>query len=172
MAYLYFDYTEREQQRPIDVLASLIKQLAGQLPKLPGAVELLYDKLDGQGKRPTLKDLYTALLAVRDSFFHVFLIFDALDECDQEKRRKELIPIFKRMAKDGIHIFLTSRPHPEDIQNFLAEAAKIEISAQEGDIRTYIEETIDKNRRARRLVQESKCKEKIIKELINCAKGM
>lgn len=45
VAYIYFDCMERDQQRPIRVLASLVKQLAGQTKPLPVEIEALYDKL-------------------------------------------------------------------------------------------------------------------------------
>lgn len=174
VAHVYFDYKEQEAQTPIQILCSLLKQLLGQLPvNYPASTTKLYDRLRPQNKRPTIDELYTALIAASKSFPRVFLVFDALDECGFDARTK-LLPLFKQMGKDGINIFLTSRPHPEDIQDSLTinDVVKIELSAQTEDVVAYIQERIDKNQRARRLVQQANCKERIISELVDCAEGM
>lgn len=99
----------------------------------------------------------------------VFLVFDALDECDQ---RKGLLPLLHRMGKGGANLFVTSRQHPEDIQASFHSSAKIKLSAQDNDIRIYIEQKISEHSRARRLVQQARCQDKIVSELIDCAQGM
>lgn len=174
VAHVYFDYKEQEAQRPVQILSSLLKQLVSQLPlNYPTSTTVLYDRLRPQNKRPTIEQLYTALIAASKLFPRVFLVFDALDECEPGART-ELLPLFKRMGKDGISIFLTSRPHPEDIQDSLTinGAVKIELLAQAEDVVFYIQERIEKNQRARRLVQQANCKERIISELVACAEGM
>lgn len=119
-------------------------------------------------------ELYDALLAVSRLFSRVFFVFDALDECHPERQRKELLPLFHRMAKDSdqIHLFLTSRQYPEDIQDSFCDAAKIEISAKDEDVEMYILEKIDENPRARRLVKQGGCRDRIVTEIAECAKGM
>lgn len=139
--------------------------------ELPAAVERLYDRL-GKEKKPTVDELYVALLEVSKLFAQAFFIFDALDECDPEGQRKELIPLFQRMGKDGICVFLTSRPYPEDIEAALCDSIKIELSAHEGDIAAYIKGKIEGNYRARVLVQTAECQDMIISGLVESAKGM
>lgn len=172
VAYIYFDYQEQKRQTPDTVLASLIRQLATQIPHSVEEVEILYDRLGEKDMKPTFQEKYTALVATFKWFSRVFFVFDALDECHQENQRDELLPLFQRLCEDGASIFLTSRPHPEDIQIHLSEVAKIELSAQDGDIECYVEAKINKNPRARRLVQQSGCRDKIISELKDCANGM
>lgn len=172
VGYIYFDYKEQEQQKPIAVLSSLVKQITSQLPHLPAEIEKLYDDLRFQEKRPTMEELYIALVAASKNFSRTFFVFDALDECDQQSQRRELLPLFHRMGEDGISLFLTSRQHPEDIRESLHGVAKIEITAKEEDIERYILAKIEENPRAKRLVQLGKCKERIISELIHCARGM
>lgn len=157
---------------PVHTLSCLVKQLAIQAPHLPVAVEKLYERLDSEGKRPNLKELYSVLISTFGSFDRVFLIFDALDECEQKTQRKELLPLFHRMGSDGASLFLTSRQHPEDIQESFKEVFKLQLSARAEDIRSYIQEKISKNSRAKRLVQRGKCEDKIVSELTRCADGM
>lgn len=173
VAHIYFDYKEQDQQTPAYVLASLVKQLARQIPQLPAAIDALYDKIVGEDRRPTPSELYATLLVVARLFPRVFIILDALDECHPESQRKELLPLFHCMGRDGMNLFLTSRPHSEDIQVSLGGfTVKVELSASEEDLASYIEGKINEHPRAKRLVQLSKCKERIISDLVNCAKGM
>lgn len=76
------------------------------------------------------------------------------------------------MKKSGANLFLTSRQHPEDIQESFRGSTKIELFAREEDIRTYVQQKIEEHHRAKRLVQQGGCREKIISELVDCAQGM
>lgn len=142
VAYIYFNYKEQEQQGPNLVIAILVKQLACQIRHLPKDMEDLYDKLKHRQKIPTFEDLYgiLRLLATTKSFVQTFIICDALDECGQEAQRKVLLPLFHRMGKDGMNLFLTSREYPEDIQYSLRDSAKIKLWAKDEDIAFYIEQ--------------------------------
>lgn len=172
VAYIYFNYKEQDQQRPVHVLASLVKQLACQIQNLPKEIDDLRSKLAPRQKRPTLEELYTVLLVLTKSFSRTFVICDALDECDPEAQRRRLLPLFHRMGKDGLSLFLTSREHPEDIQHSFGQSAKVKLSAQDEDIARYIEQKIAENPRAKRLIGQGNHKDKIISELTKCAKGM
>lgn len=119
-----------------------------------------------------MDELYAVLLDMLESFPQVFFIFDALDECHPETQRKELLPLFNRMGKDGICVFLTSRPHPQDIRDAFRDAIQIELSAKDEDIETYIRGKIRENPRARELVDNAGYMEKVISGLTNCAEGM
>lgn len=166
LAYVYFDYMEQAQQTPSLVLASLVKQLNCQLSYLPMEIELLRKIIT-----PSDEDLYSAFLATLKVFSRAFLVFDALDECSLDQR-KALLPLFHRLEKVGISVFVTSRPHPEDIQSSFQDVAKVKLSAKQEDIEIYIEQKIDEDPRAKRIVGQGKCKDMIISALQDCAKGM
>lgn len=171
VAYFYFNFTDQDQQGPAYVLASLVKQLAGQVAELPSTITELYEKLEPKQQRPKSEGLYLALLATIKSFGQVFIVLDALDECSRQ-HRNGLLPLFHQMERDGINLFLTSRHHPEDIQNSFCNSAKVEIRAKDDDLETYIRYKIDKNSRAKNLITRGRCEEKIISKLIDCANGM
>lgn len=173
IVYVYFDYKEQDQQTPTRVLAGLVKQLACKLPNLPASIEALYDKLVVERRKPSLDELYVTLFDISKSFSRLFLIFDALDECNPEKQRAKLLPLFHRMAEDnGASLFITSRPHPDDIQDSFGNGAKIELLAQDQDIETYIDGKINENSRVKRLVSQGQLRSRIISDLTKCAKGM
>ncbi|RPB08944.1 hypothetical protein P167DRAFT_478493, partial [Morchella conica CCBAS932] len=172
LVYIYFNHKEQDQQKPIHVLSSFLKQLSCQSPSLPKAVRDLHNRIESKQERPTLEDLYTALVLVAGSFSQTFVVCDALDECDFETQRKDLLPLFHRMESVGIRLFLTSREHPEDIQDSLQSSPKVELSAKNEDIKIYIEQKIDENPRARRLISQGNCKDRIIEQLQQSANGM
>lgn len=187
MAYIYFDYQERDRQRPEHILASLIKQLVNQLSTLPIDLDRLHGRVVNSGKLMdsgspeeledlkkilTINDLYEVLVSTFGYFRRVFLVFDALDECAQRPQRNVLLPLFHRMGKDGACLFLTSRRYPEDIQTSFCNVAKIELVAQDEDIRQYVQEKINENPRAKRLLSQANCEERIISELTGHANGM
>lgn len=172
VCYIYFDYVEQDRQRPIHILASLVKQLVNQMSSPSVEVEKFLDTLLSKKKEPTFNELYAAFLAASKSFRRLFLVFDALDECNQSLQRKDLFLFFQNLERYEIGIFVTSRPYPEDIQIFLQNAEKIELSAQAEDVEAYIRQKINENPRAKRLVGRGNCKDKIISDIKSCANGM
>lgn len=173
VAYMYFEYKERELQTPTNILGGLVRQLVGQVPELPAEIEKLFDKLESRGgKKPKFEELYNALTVIFRSFDQVFLVFDALDECDPKTQRKGLLPLFHRMRKSGANLFVTSRQYPEDIQASFSEEAKIELVPTEEDIGAYIRRRIEEDSRAKRLVRQAKCQDRIVPELVSSSQGM
>lgn len=171
VAHIYFNFNEQNQQMPVHVLASLIKQLAYQIPQLPAEIEQLHDELEPENKAPTLERLYAALAVTFKSFDRIFLAFDALDEYNL-RQRGQLLPLMHKMGKDGASLFLTSRDYLEDIQDSLRDVTRIKISATADDIRHYIQERIRNSPRTKRLVGQGNCEGRIITELTDCAGGM
>lgn len=171
MAYIHFDYAEQAGQQPVLVLSSLVKQLASQVPYLPLGVEKLYKKFGSN--KPSVGGLNDVLLEIPKPFDSTFIIVDALDECGKSSgQRREYFSLIQRLAQDDIDVFLTSRPHPEDIQHAPRDAIRIELLANEEDIANYICEKIDKHPRASNLIEVGRCKERIISKLAKYAQGM
>lgn len=172
VAYIYFEYKERERQTPMHVLASLCKQLAAQTPTIPAELDKLYTKLAPTGKRPTFEALFPILTAILESFDKTFMVFDGLDECQMDTQRMPLLDLFLRMAENGARLFVTSRPHPEDIQEAFKDSAKIELRAKDQDIMAFIRQRIEERPRAKRMIQQAGYEDKIIPELIDFSQGM
>jgi hypothetical protein len=171
LAYIYFNYKEHLEQKPAAILASIIKQLSSQLLNLPKVVQDLYGRLALLKRRPSFRDLESILVAISKLFPQTYIVCDALDECPQSQRR-ELLPFFLRIGLQKINLFLTSRDYPEDIQCFFENSAKVRLSARDDDITSYIEQKIEENPRAKRLVNEGKCKDLIISGIKRCANKM
>jgi hypothetical protein len=172
VAYVYFDYKERDNQTPILVLASLVKQLGYQIPHLPQKISTLYEEHVNKGKRPSLEELLIVLLSIFASFKRVFIVFDALDECNQKGQRDKFLPLFHSLGEGGANLFITSRYYPEDIQVSFKNVPRIKIMASGEDIKSYILQKLEENPRVKRLAEKAKCEDRIISELNERANGM
>lgn len=172
MAYIYFSYNEKNKQMAPDVLRSLIKQLAGQAPRIPDKLQNLYEMWQTETRSPSVPELQLVLFAVMETLPRVFFVFDALDECDEDNRCKELLPLF-HLGTRGASVFLTGRPYPRDMQESLnaKQVTQIELRAHEQDLRVYIEQKIEDSVHAKYLIREE-LREDIIKQLVGCCKGM
>ncbi|KAF8242721.1 hypothetical protein K440DRAFT_564459, partial [Wilcoxina mikolae CBS 423.85] len=175
VAYIYFDFSNEEQQNVTEVLASLIKQLVKQLPGFPAPLETLHRKMEEERpqRRPNHEELYSTLIELSKSFTRAFIVFDALDECNRLQRER-LLPMCHRMGKGGFRVFITSRSHPDDIEDSLGDGPKIEVTAQSKDLRSYINHRIDANPRARKLLNSraNDRKDQIVDGLVDAAGGM
>lgn len=178
MAYIYFDYQYQEKQNQFNVLSSLIRQLLDRIPHLPTEIEKLYDGSKRNGIQLTLENLFPALLAIIDSFEKVFFVFDALDEIEGDKNESRInfLSLFHRMGDHGINLFLTSRPHPQDIRVSLCTASTIKLIPSAGDIELYIQ-NIYQHPRAAHFIEEGKsanmlAPDVLTSDILKCSKGM
>jgi len=139
VAYLYCNFQRQQDQKPEQLLANLIKQLAQHQKAFPGSVQALYDRHQKRNTRPLLEELSATLKSVGGSYSRVFIVVDALDEChDTDSSRTKLLDhLFGAQSKIGLNLFVTSRfipgirkrfegclskeicPSREDIFNFL-----------------------------------------------------
>jgi len=143
VAFFYFNYRSQDYQSPVNVVASLLKQLAAQKSTLPLSILTLYERFKKQRDYPQLQDLENTLLLVVREFSQVFFVIDALDECDAKKQRKPFLRFLKNLERTSARVFVTSRPHPEDIKLALSTSLKIKVKASDSDIGKYLAHKID-----------------------------
>ena len=145
VGHIYFEHQEQKQQTVLAVVTSLVRQLLSQIPmtKFPKDIETIY-----QGKKyqhASADDLTGMLLSMHKWFTgRVFVVCDALDETDQ-REREILLPLLHRLSGSRIALFLTTRPHPADVQASFQNASIIELSPDIQDIRRYVEERLSAN---------------------------
>ncbi|KAI9148801.1 ankyrin repeat [Paramyrothecium foliicola] len=139
IAYIFCNFRRRDEQKPENLLASLLKQLGQAISPLPPCLKLLFNQHRDKGTRPSLKDITKALQNLADLYSRVFIIIDALDECQSSGgfRSKILSDIFSLQAHVGVNFLATSRPIP-DIEGYFKQCLRIEIVARDEDIRRYI----------------------------------
>jgi hypothetical protein len=140
IAYLYCNFRQQGEQRVEDLLASLLKQLSQEQSCLPDSVKALYDHHKYKRTRPSLEEILRVLQSVAAIYSTVFIIVDALDECQVSNgcRARFLSEIFNLQAKCGAKLFITSRFIPEITEKFKGHTS-LEIRAHDEDVRKYLE---------------------------------
>ncbi|KAF2190054.1 hypothetical protein K469DRAFT_759451 [Zopfia rhizophila CBS 207.26] len=144
VAYLYCNFRRQDEQKAEDLLASLLKQLTQGQSSLPDSVQSLHDSHKDKRTRPSFYEISRTLQSVTAIYSRVFIIVDALDECQVSDgcRMRFLSEIFKLQSKCEASIFATSRLIPEITENFEA-CTSLEIRASKEDIKRYLEGNIE-----------------------------
>ena len=101
IAYIYFNFRRRDEQKAVDLLASLLKQLSQQRASLPDNVKALHDQ--HERTRPSFEEISKTLQSVAAIYSRVFIVVDALDECQAFDgcRTRFLTELFKVQTRRG-----------------------------------------------------------------------
>jgi hypothetical protein len=139
IAYVYCNF-RRQQEKPADLLASLLKQLIERRPSVPESITTLYKRHNDERTRPSFDEISKALHSTVADYSRTFIITDALDEFQiSEGGRKTLISeMFKLQAMTGANLFATSRFNNEITKQF-KEALSLEIRATDEDVQGYLD---------------------------------
>ena len=140
IAYIYCNFRRQDEQKISDLLASLLKQLVESQPSLLGSVKTLYGRHKDRRTRPSLDEISGVLQSVAATYSRVFIIVDALDECQISDgcRQRFLAGLFNLHAKCGANLFVTSRPISSIEKEFKGNPM-LEIRASDEDVRIYLE---------------------------------
>ncbi|KAF2468410.1 uncharacterized protein BDR25DRAFT_265562, partial [Lindgomyces ingoldianus] len=171
IAYLYCNFRSQQEQKPIDLLSSLLKQLVQERPFTSENIKSLYECHREKRTRPSLEEISKALHSAVMDYSRTFIIVDALDECQASdgSRRKFLSEIFNLQAETGVNFFATSRFIP-GIEKEFEGAASQEIRASGEDLEIYLDAHIS---RLSSCVFRSRMLPDTIKaEIIKAADGM
>lgn len=138
-AYVYCNFRRKEVQTVEHFLSSLIKQTARALAQNPDSVTKLYEENKRNGTIPSALDLSDVLTSILGSFSTVFVLVDALDECDAESRFALLSVLVDLQKKTPatLKLFFILRPVPE-IEERFCDAFICEIRAVSEDIYCYV----------------------------------
>jgi hypothetical protein len=145
IAYLYCNFQQRDDQKAENLLSSLLKQLTQGRSSLPDSVKSLHDKHKDKRTRPSFDEISGTLQSVAALYSRVFVIVDALDECQVHNgcRTRFLSEIFSFQAKCGANLFATARFIPEITERFKG-CILLEISASNDDVRRYLDRHMDR----------------------------
>jgi Cdc6-like AAA superfamily ATPase len=140
IAYLYCNYRRQEEQKPVDLLASLLKQLIQRRTSVPKNVVDIYKRHNNERTRPLFGEISKILHSVIADYSRTFIIIDALDECQipDGGRRRFLAELFNLQARTGANFLATSRFIPEIEKEFAGRSTKLEIRASGDDLQTYL----------------------------------
>lgn len=141
VSYVYCNFRRQHEQKPVDLLASLLKQLTQGLPSVPENIRRLYEQHRHRQTYPSFDEVSQTLQSILRGYSKVFIIVDALDECQASDgaRKQFLTELFSLQAKTSANLFVTSRFIPE-IESFLdGRSTKLEIRASEEDLQRYVD---------------------------------
>ncbi|KAI0883149.1 ankyrin repeat protein [Annulohypoxylon maeteangense] len=140
VAYIYFNFKREDQQRINDLLRSLMKQLLRKLSSLPDFIKVLHEEVTKDGIPLPLDGISENLQLVIALYSHVYIVIDALDECQTSDgcRSKLISQISKLQNSIGANFFVTSR-HIPDIEQHFRESITQEIRASNDDVRKYLD---------------------------------
>jgi hypothetical protein len=172
IAYLYCNFQRQQDQKPADLLASLLKQLIQRRPSVPEYVRNLYKHHNDKQTRLSFDEISRALHYVAATYSKTFIIIDALDECQASGDRKRLLSeIFNLQAKTGASFLATSRFIPEIRKEFDFEGSmSIEIRASDGDVQRYLNGHISQLPSC--VTRSSDLQEEIKTEIMKAVDGM
>jgi hypothetical protein len=173
IAYLYCDFRQQDQQKAQDLLAGLLKQLSQCPSSLPEKVNSLYNQHKPRQTRPLLHEISEALRSVVAIYSRVFIIIDAIDECQEAggNRARFLKEIFNLQTSCKANVFATSRFVPDIMEKFDGHLS-LEIRASEEDIQRYLEGHMTELRPFVTRAENRKLLEEIVHVISHTVDGM
>ncbi|KAL8687157.1 MAG: hypothetical protein Q9218_006592, partial [Villophora microphyllina] len=170
IAGIYLDYRQAAAQTLDRIFAGLLAQLLENNHPLSEDVVELHKRHQDQGTLPSLNELLSALKHQVNIHGIVYVVVDALDEL-AEVRRVALVARLKELGT-ALRLMVTSR-HTEGIRDVLTTATRLEIRANDEDIRTYIRDRIQsEDRLARFSGDAADLEDHIITTVSSKASGM
>lgn len=171
IAYIYCNFNRKDEQKVQDLISSLLKQLLSYQCSLPQDLRDLYGYHHPKRTQPPLGKISEILQSVIASFSRVFIVVDALDECQISGscRDQFLSGIFSIQTQLHANIFVTSRRIP-DITETFRDSLVIEISAKPDDIGEYLRGHMSQLRNF--VVEDPEMQNGIISSIMKAAHGM
>jgi hypothetical protein len=169
IAFLYCNFQRKDVQRAEDLLSTLLKQLSRGRPVLPDSVKDLYSRHKTTQTRPAIEEISKALQSVAAIYSRVFVVVDALDECQPSDRMIFLSEISALETKHSANVLVTSRSIPQITEQF-EDKTTLEIRARSDDVRVYLDGSM--SRLPGFLGSDRKLQEDIQAEIAQLVEGM
>lgn len=170
---LYCSYKEHDAQSVVNLLASLVTQLATYAPETRDQV-VRFSKMSQEtgSQRPPLRGIRQLLLDMIQALPKVFMVIDALDEVKiSDGIREDLISELVLLQSKTL-LFVTARPSAFASQPF-GSAPVIEVKASDDDIRRYLETKLAADRHMGRIIgRDQDFRSLIMDTIANQCKGM
>jgi len=145
----YFDFAARNEQSPVNMLGSLLRQLVSGQREIPEAIVQEFRKekmsIGGRGLQVSgISKVFQAIAATR----RIFICVDALDECVPEHRMVVLESLGQMLqGSPGTRLFMTGRPQVRsEVERELGGAATfLSIRATEDGVLRFLHEKLRKD---------------------------
>ncbi|KFZ04968.1 hypothetical protein V501_08817 [Pseudogymnoascus sp. VKM F-4519 (FW-2642)] len=170
LAFAYCNYKEHDIQTLSNLIGSLVQQLVQCYGAIPDEVRVLYTQYNPRNIRPSEDELSRALLSLISKFSHVYIVVDALDECNPKTRGKFIEKLHQ--LPTNLRLLCSSR-HLGDIQEAFADASHLEIRASDADVALYVQAQILQVPKLVKFCKKARdLQDTIVEKLVMKAKGM
>lgn len=132
IAYVYCDWKAGETQTARELLGSLLRQLSQARTSVPSNVRRFYDGLKNGEREPSINEISKELDTVVGLFDRVFIVVDALDECERIELKTLKTKLFQLRERRAINV-LTTSSYPEVLTG-VSNYSSLEIRARDDDI--------------------------------------
>ncbi|PQE26429.1 Ankyrin repeat-containing domain protein [Rutstroemia sp. NJR-2017a BBW] len=140
IAFIYCNYAEKRSLT--EYITSIIQQILRQQYTIPDYVLELYRKHQSMRTKLNRTEGSELLRSLAHSISGLYLVVDALDECqDSKKTRSDLIGELRSLSPNT-RVLCTSR-RLGDIEEKLSDAPHLEIQASDADVRAYLGAKVD-----------------------------
>ncbi|KAF8850333.1 hypothetical protein BDZ45DRAFT_679851 [Acephala macrosclerotiorum] len=114
VVYWYFSFTDKEKQNLSSVLCSFIADICSNRRDTPEELIEAYRRCNFGHQKPDFEALKYMLKSVVDGFENIYLIVDALDECQKAENQREIFlgllgEIVASWQLQSLHLLVTSR---------------------------------------------------------------
>jgi hypothetical protein len=119
IAFFYFDFSSKTGQNVEIALRRIILQLSAQSPNSHKVLDTQFTLCKGQ-TLPAYDDLLDILKELLLELGRVYIVLDALDECEgsEQDQLVELISTLRSWTKSSLHLLITSQPRTIFTENF------------------------------------------------------
>ena len=141
VACIYCNYKDKMAQTPVNLLANIwmqIRQKGGLSPDVEESYASSVTK--GSSTRPKLDDVIKVLKAEVERHANVYVVIDALDECEPAYRLRLLTEL--KALQPKLKLMVTSR-YFDAFGADMGIDTDIEISASDSDIKRYVQERVN-----------------------------
>ena len=171
VVYIYCDYGKQHEQTPVNLIASILKQLLQHQYSIPENVRRSYRHHINSGMRPTAEEIYDLLRSTLSGFFQVYIVVDAVDELSVSGQvRQTLLSNLNALQETHtVNLMMTSRFIPRIAQE-LRDPLYLEIRANDEDVRRYVQGHL--NDLAKCVLKNNNLQEIIVESIVNAVDGM
>lgn len=149
-------------QKVENIAANVLRQLLSWFDDVPDVVvELLENMRSDARHRLEHSKITSAINDVASRFASVYIVVDALDECERSTTRRYLLTFIQELVDCNTRLFITARSHVQPPKY----AAVVEIQAHQEDIETYVRTKLEDTRIRQGL------REEIVSNLLKTACG-
>lgn len=144
VAFIYFSYSDLEEQKPTKVIACILKQLLSRKRHLPSVVESFYNSFNDKTEIPGFHPLLDLLRTLSSEFSTIWILLDALDECEEGPRDEILSPLLE-LNRQSFRLFVTARPYlkyTRSIQRSLETASRAQIVPDSFGLERYVRQRL------------------------------